>query len=122
MLRAAYETGWQAALTKFGASKGPPIQPVDAPGGQGPVPLPKVTKPVSSLKKKEIGIGDRAAKFAANVGMGFSSARHEGPGSVRGEPADEGRRQRSVIDRTFQANDDNFATSSMPAPGVSVSP
>ena len=62
------------------------------------------------------------AKAAANVGLGFSSARHEGPGAVRGEPADVGRRQRSVIDRTFQANDDVFATSSMPAPGASVSP
>lgn len=67
-------------------------------------------------------LGMRAAKVAANVGMMSSSGRADGPGAVRGEPADEGRRQRSVIDRTFQANEDNFATSSMPLPGAVVSP
>jgi hypothetical protein len=62
-----------------------------------------------------------AAKLAFNVGMG-ASQETDGAGSQRGEPADAGRRQRSVVDRTFQQNDDFFATSSMPMPGAKVSP
>lgn len=61
-------------------------------------------------------------KVAGNVGLGFSSNIRSGPGAVRGEPADVGRRQRSVIDQAFDHNDTFFATSSMPAPGGSVSP
>lgn len=66
-------------------------------------------------------LGMRAAKVAFNVGMGASNS-SDGAGATRGEPADAGRRQRSVIDRTFQQNDDFFASSSMPAPGGQVSP
>lgn len=66
-------------------------------------------------------MGVDAAKVAFNVGMGASTS-SDGTGATAGEPVDTDRRQRSVIDRTFQANEDNFATSSMPMPGSVVSP
>lgn len=72
-------------------------------------------------KAKELPNLPGQTKSAFNVGMGASTPT-SGTGAVRGEPADTGRRQRSVIDRTFQANEDNFATSSMPLPGDVVSP
>lgn len=59
-------------------------------------------------------------KTAFAVGLGASHSA-ESEGAMRGEPADAGRRQRSVVDRAFQRNEDDFATSSMPEPG-SVSP
>lgn len=65
------------------------------------------------------GIGP--SKTAFNVGMGASQA-SSGAGASRGDPADTGRRQRSVIERAFQRNEDDHATSSMPAPGGAVSP
>ena len=65
---------------------------------------------------------DWRAVTAADVGMAMSTARHEGPGAVRGEPADEGRRQKSVIDRAFQQNEDIGETSSMPRPAGGVYP
>jgi hypothetical protein len=61
-------------------------------------------------------------KISFNVGIGASNMPAGGAGSVRGEPADEGRRQRSVIDRTFQVNDDVHSFSDSPAPGAVVSP
>lgn len=60
------------------------------------------------------------AKTAFAVGLGASHSA-EAIGAERGEPADAGRRQQSVVDRAFQRNEDDFATSSMPEPG-SVSP
>lgn len=133
MLRRAYEIGRRAALEKLGLAQ-PPLNQVGlARPGAGSSGLPGTTPKIPttgtpSLKLEmpsnspSTSIGIRAAKVAANVGLGFSTARHDGPGAVRGEPADEGRRQRSVVDRTFQQNDDFFASSSTPAPGAQVSP
>lgn len=130
MLRAAYENGARAAFKKHGLAQ-PSIQsvgipsPVKAPGLPGPAKLPQLGTPSVKLDQTpndpNPSLGMRAAKVAANVGMGASTS-SDGTGAVRGEPADEGRRQRSVIDRTFQQNDDFFASSSMPLPGGSVSP
>jgi hypothetical protein len=60
-------------------------------------------------------------KFGTDVGMAMSNS-SDGTGAARGTPADEGRRQQSVIDQAFKWNDDGFATSSMPMPGAKVSP
>lgn len=91
-------------------------------------PLPRPTVPSTvhidpgySSQLQHMGLGAAAAKHASNVGMGASTST-SGTGATRGEPPDVGRRQRSVIDRTFQQNDDFFASSSMPAPGGNVSP
>lgn len=98
---------------------------IKMPGGAGlpgpakPPAPPKITSTVPQSPTGSIGVN--AAKVAFNVGMGASTS-HDGAGAQAGEPAEEGRRQRSVIDRTFQANEDNFATSSMPLPGDVVSP
>lgn len=112
MLKAAYTRGAREAFAKFGLAL--PSQPslksinikmdgLPAPGG---------------LRKPSLG--EQAAKTAANVGMAMSTSRHEGPGAVRGEPADEGRRVKSVIDRAFQRNEDDFATSSMSSPAGGI--
>lgn len=114
--------GGRAALIKFGLAQ-PSLSSV---GISAPTKAPGLPSPGNAPAR--LGDGPPAAlspppaKAAADVGMGFSSGRAEGPGAVPGEPADEGRRQRSVVDRTFQANEDNFATSSMPLPGDVVSP
>lgn len=132
MLRHALQQGWRDALVKHGLAQ-PSLgsvgikAPVKAPGLPTPgkvsmpkpnasssMPMPTSTSPAPSL-------GLQAAKVAANVGL-MASTSSDGAGATRGTPADEGRRQRSVIDRTFQANEDNFATSSMPLPGSVVSP
>jgi hypothetical protein len=60
-------------------------------------------------------------KVAFNVGMGASTS-SDGAGAQAGEPVDTARRQRSVIDRAFQRNEDDYASSSMPLPGDVVSP
>jgi len=84
-----------------------------------PIPPPSVPSP--------LGIGriesnyDFVPKVAFNVGMGASTST-DGAGAQRGVPADTGRRQRSVIDRAFQRNEDDYATSSMPLPGDVVAP
>jgi len=132
VLRAAYERGRRTALEKYALTQPSLNQVGMARPGAGSAGLPQAAPktpalPTPSLKlDPEVNpapsLGQRAAKIAANVGLGFSSERHEGVGGVRGEPADEGRRQRSVVDRTFQQNDDFFASSSMPLPGAVVSP
>lgn len=76
--------------------------------------------PRALIKKMGESLGVSAAKLAFAVGMGASNS-SDGAGAAPGEPADTGRRQRSVIDRAFQRNEDDFATSSMPEPG-DVSP
>ena len=122
MLKGAFQQGVQDALEKFGLAL-PPHSTKPLTSGHGlpaPAQLPatplRAPSPVSPL-------AEQAAKHAANVGMGASTAESgNGAGAVRGEPADAGRRQRSVIDRTFQSNDDFFSTSSMPAPGEAISP
>ena len=111
MLKDAFNEGVRTALYKFAAPAIPAsISKSLAAGSKPPAPA----EPVSRL-------GIEAAKVAANVGLGYSNSSPGGTGAVRGEPADAGRRQRSVIDRAFQQNDDFFATSSMPMPG-NVSP
>lgn len=132
MLRLALQRGLSDAFTKHGLAQ-PSLAtvgistPVKAPGLPSPGKAPPLPKPsvnaagVPSDAAIAPSLGQRAAKVAANVGMMASTQGPEGIGASRGEPADEGRRQRSVIDRTFQANEDNFATSAMPMPG-SVSP
>jgi len=79
---------------------------------QAPTGIPAVNVP---------SVGINAAKVAFNVGMG-ASQEVDGAGSTRGEPAEEGRRQRSVIDRAIQRNEDDYATSSTPMPGAWVAP
>jgi hypothetical protein len=123
LLRRMTKEGERAAFAAFGLPSQPALgsvsikTPVKAPGLPGPAKLPQSpTMPTAGSG----GIGLDAAKTAFAVGMGASNST-SGSGAVAGEPADIGRRQRSVIDRTFQANEDNFATSSMPMPG-SVAP
>ncbi len=122
MLKAAYTRGAREAFAKFGLNKQPalPKGEFKLPKSEGLPPLPppenyKPPGPVDSL-------GENAAKNAADVGMAMSTARHEGPGAVRGEPADAGRRQESIIERAFQANEDLAATSSMPRPAGGAYP
>ncbi len=117
MIRTAYQRGVEAALLKHGLAQ--PSLPSVGIMAKG---LPRAGKaPDLSTPHEASHLGATAAKMAFNVGMGASTS-SSGAGAVRGEPADEGRRQRSVIDRTFQANEDNHATSSMPMPGGWVSP
>lgn len=117
--------GERAALAAFGLPSQPGLGSVGM--GMPKTPgLPGAAKPPSIPKAPSAGTGSSllgvsAAKVAFNVGMGASNST-DGAGAPAGEPTDEGRRQRSVIDRTFQANEDNFATSSMPMPGAVVSP
>jgi hypothetical protein len=59
--------------------------------------------------------------MAFAVGMGASNSTSS-IGAPAGEPVDAGRRQRSVVDRAFQRNEDDYATSSMPLPGDTVTP
>ena len=108
--------GFRDVLQKY-AGKQPSLSsanvvlPLKAQGVKSPAVRPIGTPPAMP----ELG------KEAAQVGMG-ASTEMSSSGAGRGEPADTGRRQRSVIDRAFQANDNNFMTSSMPEPGFKVSP
>jgi hypothetical protein len=133
VLRVAFERGARAALHKHGLA-----QPsLDSVGIETPVKVPRLPGPgktpsvgVPSLKlspnasaiPSPLTLGMRAAKVAENVGIGMMSPGYDSlSGAVRGEPADEERRQRSVVDRAFQQNEDFYATSSMPEPAA-VSP
>jgi hypothetical protein len=127
LLQRRMKEGGRAALAAFGLPSQPGLgsvgikAPTSAPG------LPNAPKPPSPPKAPALGAttggatGIEAAKVAFNVGMGASTT-HDGTGAQAGEPADEGRRQRSIIDRAFQCNDDDYATSSMSMPGAVVSP
>lgn len=124
MLKSRVKEGQRAALAAFGISApaGQPSlgsigikAPTSAPG------LPSPAKVPAAPKAPAVGGDIGVPKVAFNVGIGASTS-SDGAGSRPGEPADTGRRQRSVVDRTFQANEDNFATSSMPLPGDTVSP
>jgi hypothetical protein len=127
-LRDMHERGGRDALAAFSLPAQPSLNsvkiksPVKAPGLPGAAAAPTApsapTVP-SAPTPGSVGVG--AAKMAANVGMGASTST-DGAGAQAGEPADEGRRQRSVIDRALQRNDDDYATSSMPMPGAVVSP
>lgn len=134
MLRRAYERGVRSALEKLGLAQPslPSVgikSPVKAPGlpgvGQAPAVGAGVKPSVPSIQSptpQPMTLGMQAAKVAANVGMGMMTGGSDGAsGAVPGEPADEGRRQRSVVDRAFQQNEDFYATSTMPDPGA-VSP
>ncbi len=127
LLRRMTKEGERAALAAFGVPSQPSLgsvgipNPVKAPGLPGAAKPPSIPKTPGASVPTAGSLGVSAAKVAFNVGMGASTS-HDGAGGPAGEPADTGRRQRSVIDRTFQANEDNFATSSMPLPGAVVSP
>lgn len=131
MLRQRYQEGAAFARAKLGLAQ-PSLgavgikSPTKAPGLPGPASVPAIGKPSLKLDGGEsggggTGLGLGAAKTGANVGLGASTST-DGAGGTRGEPDDMGRRQRSVIDRAFQANEDSAATSSMPLPGDTVSP
>lgn len=115
-IRQAAIEGGRAALASFGLPSQPSlssvgIKPPSAPG------LPKPGAVSSRLKAPSPSPSAAVSgKLAFNVGMGISSAT-DGAGASPDEPADTGRRQRSVIDRAFQRNEDDYATSSMPEPG-----
>lgn len=116
-LRQAALEGGRVALATFGL----PNQPSLTSAGIGVPKVPGIPKP-GSTPSRLIGEGvSSPSKTAFNVGMGASTATN-GAGGPAGEPADRGRRQRSTIDRAFQRNEDDYATSSMPLPGAVVSP
>lgn len=114
--------GSRAALAAFGI-KQPSLGSVGikAPSAPGlPPPAKAPTAPAVSTPTAASS-SPSVAKTAFNVGMGASNS-SDGAGAQAGEPIDVGRRQRSLIDRTFQQNEDFHATSSMPLPGDKVSP
>lgn len=129
MLHDAYQVGVSHSLEKHGLAA-PTLKNVGI-NTQGLPPPAKMPKPDimsgagSLTPKNPITAGNMLAmpslgKAAAQEGMagaGFTG----GAGATRGEPADVGRRQRSVIDRAWDANERDYATSSMPLPG-SISP
>jgi hypothetical protein len=127
-LASRHKEGARAALAALGLNIPQPSLGsvgIKTPSGMGlpgparsPAP-PKITSTVPSSPTGSVGVD--AAKVAANVGMGASTT-HDGTGATSGAPADTGRRQRSVIDRALQSNEDAYATSSMPLPGDVVSP
>jgi hypothetical protein len=117
-LRQAASLGGRAALASFGLPDQPSLSSIGISLPKAPG-IPKAG-PVSS-RTSSLDPGTPAAKTAFNVGMGASGST-DGAGASPGEPTDIGRRQRSVIDRAFQRNEDDHATSSMPAPGGIVSP
>ncbi len=114
-MRAAFNRGVQSAFEKFGLALPQSTLKALTPGHGIPTPPDLSASPLRSPSPLS------QLKSAANVGMGASN-NVEAIGSVRGEPADAGRRQRSVIDQAFSHNDTFNATSSMPAPGGNVSP
>ncbi len=116
-LRQAALEGGRVALATYGL----PNQPSLASAGIGIPKTPGIPRP-GSTPSRLTGEGVTSpAKTAFNVGMGASTAT-AGAGGTTGEPIDHDRRQRSAIDRAFQRNEDDYATSSMPLPGAVVSP
>lgn len=115
-LRQAAQQGGRVALATFGL----PSQPTLASAGINVPKTPGIPKP-GAAPSKLTGDNIAPAKTAFSVGMGASTST-DGAGAGTADPVDQGRRQRSVIDRTFQRNEDDFATSSMPLPGAVVSP
>lgn len=112
-LREAALRGGRFALATFGIPDQPSLSSV----GIGVPKTPGIPKP--GTVPSRIGGEGSAAKTAFNVGMGASTST-SGSGAGPGEPEDQGRRQRSTIDRAFQRNEDDYATSSMPMPGAGV--
>lgn len=126
-VREAAIEGGRAALAAFGLPSQPSlssvgIKPPSAPGLPKPGSAPSRLGGTSGLEAPSPGPSSAmGGKLAFNVGMGASSG-GSGAGATAGDPVDTGRRQHSVIDRAFQRNDDDYATSSMPMPGGVVSP
>jgi hypothetical protein len=133
LLRQKSAEGGRAALAAFNLPAQPGLgsvgikPPTSAPGFP-PAPKTPAAPSVSNILKPPAAPTGSAGieapgvgKLAFNVGMGASTST-DGAGAQAGEPADEGRRQRSVIDRALQRNDDDYATSSMPMPGAVVAP
>lgn len=125
MLRRAAHEGGRAALAAFGLSQ-PSLGSVGikAPNAPGlpsikPPSVPKTPAAPSGGSGSD-SLGTSAAKMAFAVGMGASTS-SDGVGAACDEPADTDRRRRSAIDRAFQQNENDGATSSMPLPG-NVSP
>lgn len=116
-LRQAALEGGRVALATFGL----PSQPSLASAGIGVPKAPEIPRPGAAPSRLTGESLTPPSKTAFNVGMGASTSAAGAGGSV-GEPADQGRRQRSTIDRAFQRNEDDYATSSMPLPGAVVSP
>lgn len=118
LLRRMTKEGERAAFAAFGVSQ-PSLGSIGIKKPESANPLPP---PPKSLPKpgQPSNIFD-PPKLAFNVGMGASNST-SGAGAVTGEPVDTARRQRSVIDRAFQRNEDDYATSSMPLPGATVAP
>ena len=127
LLERMMKKGGRDALAAFGVPSQPSLgsigvqSPVKAPGLPGPAKPPSVPKTPSVPTGGASTATPDVPKIAFNVGMGASTS-SDGAGAPRGEPADEGRRQRSVIDRALQRNEDDYASSSMPLPGAVVSP
>lgn len=126
MLSRFYKRGYDAAVRKY-AGKQPSLSsagvflPVKATGLPSPgtraVGVPPNPPELAATKPLE-------AKKASQVGMGFTS-KGDISQSISGMPQstpDKTKRQTSVISRAFQANDDNYATSSMTPPGAVISP
>lgn len=126
LLERMLKKGGRDALAAFGLPSQPSLgsigvqSPVKAPGLPGPAKPPSVPKTPGVASGGSGGMPD-VPKVAFNVGMSASTS-NDGVGAARGEPAEEGRRQRSVIDRALQRNEDDYASSSMPLPGAVVSP
>jgi hypothetical protein len=130
VLKAAYTRGARKAFAKFGFAF-PQTLGASASTGTGafePTPAPKPVVPKTpSLSAPKVPALFKTPKMptikgAADVGMAMSTAHHEGPGAVRGEPADGGQRTKSIIDRAFQQNESIGETSSMPRPAGGVYP
>lgn len=129
-LREKWADGYRTALAAFSLPAQPALgavgikAPTTAPGLPNAPKPPTVGKPptvsVSPPSVPSVGSGG-APKIAFNVGMGASTS-GDTSGAAAGEPVDTGRRQQSVVDRAFQRNEDDYATSSMPLPGAVVSP
>lgn len=125
LLRRMTKEGERAALAAFGVPSQPGLgsvgmAPPKAPGLPSMKP-PSVPKTPGAPTGGASSLGLDAAKVAFNVGMGASNST-SGAGAQASEPVDTARRQRSVIDRAFQRNEDDYASSSMPLPGAVVAP
>jgi len=133
LLRRMTKEGARAALATFGLPSQPGLgsigikQPASLTKLPPPakMPLPAIPStavpPPSTSPSAMLPAAGGSPKMAFNVGMGASTS-GDGAGAQTGEPVDVGRRQRSVIDRAFQRNEDDYASSSMPLPGDVVAP
>jgi len=130
VLKAAYTRGAREAFAKFGFAFPETLSASTLKGQTAAktLPAPKPAEPKEpSIKVPKVSLMADTPKLpiikgAADVGMAMSTTRHEGPGAVRGEPADGGQRAKSTIDRAFRQNEDIGETSSMPRPAGGVYP